>query len=129
MLLYAAVSSFREHASTLNTVFHVNACNTRHCSSIYICYCYIYILIHPTLLFYDYEPQIHRFTVLLDTMISYICTIATWIICTQLFHIHTPLLHRFTSIHALIISVLLLHGSPFILHELLLHGYSCIHIT
>jgi len=54
-------------------------------------------------------------------VISYICTIATWILCTQLYHVHTPLLHGFTSIHALIVSVFLLHGSLFILHGLLLH--------
>jgi len=31
-----------------------------------------------------------------------------------------PLLHRFTGIHALIVSVFLLYGSLYILHELLL---------
>ena len=87
------------------------------------------ILIHPTLLFHIYGPRIHKYIILLDTVISYICTIAIWIICTQLYHIHVPLLHRSTGILTQIVSVLLLHESQFILHELLLDEYSCIPIT
>jgi len=57
-------------------------------------------------------------------------TLHTVISCyTELYYIHTSLLHGSTGIHALIISKFLLHGSLFILHELLLHEYSCIPVT
>ena len=74
------------------------------------------ILLHWILLLHAHILPIHGYTISLDTVISYICIIATWILCTQLYHVHTSLLHRFTSIHALIISAFLLHGSLFILH-------------
>jgi len=72
---------------------------------------------------------IHRCATPLETIVSYSRITATWILCTQLFHIFISLLHRFTGIHALIVSVFLLHGSLFILHELLLDGYSHIPVT
>ena len=77
-----------------------------------------------TLLFRIHVPLIHRYIIFLNTVISYICIIATLKLCTQLYHAHTSLLYRFTSIHVLIISVFMLHGSLYILH-----GYSCILIT
>jgi len=72
---------------------------------------------------------IHGYATPLEIVISYSRIIAMWILCTQLFHVLISLLHRFTGIHALVVSVFLLHGSLFILHELLLHGYSCIPVT
>ena len=43
--------------------------------------------------------------------------------------VRISLLHVFTGIHACIVSIFLLYGSPFILHVLLLHVYSCISVT
>jgi len=67
------------------------------------------------------DTRIHYST---DTVISFICIIATQILCTQLFHVLVTLLRRFTCIYALIISVFLLYGSLF-----LLYGYSYISVT
>jgi len=77
-----------------------------------------------TLLFHIYVPQIHVYTIPLGTVIIYIGITTTRIPCTQLFHFLIILLHRFTCIHTLIISVFLLHGSVFLLHE-----YSYIRVT
>jgi len=121
------VSWLHGHSSTLDTVFHVNICYIEYCYFIYMYHRYTDIVTHDTIISYSCstDRRIHS----LDTVISYICTIATWILCTQLYHVYTPLLHGFTGIHALIVSVFLLHGSLFILYELLLHGYSCIPVT
>ena len=43
-----------------------------------------------------------------------------------LHHIRISLLHKFTYIPGMIVSVFSMHGTLFILHELLLHGYFCI---
>ena len=43
-------------------------------------------------------PLIHRYTISLDTVISYICNIITWIFRTQLYHVRTSLLYVFTGI-------------------------------
>jgi len=92
------------HASTLDIVFHVNACYTRHYSSIYIYHCYIYIDTPDTIIscLWTIDIQMYCFTGYHN---SNICTITTWIIRTQLYHVYTPLLHRFTSIHALILCI------------------------
>jgi len=83
------------------------------------------ILLHMTLLFLT-DIQIHYFTGYRYFIYLYHCymdTLYTVISC------YTWLLHKFTSIHVLIISVFLLHGSLFILHELLLHRYFYIPFT
>ena len=87
------------------------------------------ILLHMTLLFLIYVLLIYGYTISLNTIISYICIIATWILCIQLYHAHTLLLHRFTGIHAIIVSAFLLHESLFILHGLFLYWYSYILVT
>ena len=74
-------------------------------------------------------PLIHEYTISLDIVNSYNCINVTWVLCTQLYHVHTLLLHIFTGIYALIVSIFLSHRSPFILHRLLLHVYSCIPAT
>ena len=74
-----------------------------------------------TLLLHVHKSLMHKYTITLD--------IITWILCAQLLHIFTPLLYRLTGIHTLIVFVFLLHGSLFILHELLLDGYSHIPVT
>jgi len=86
-------------------------------------------MLHIKLLFLIHVSLIYGYTILLDTVISYIYIIATWILCIQLYHVHTSLLHRFTGIQALIVFVFLLHRSLFMSHGLLLHEYSCILVT
>ena len=92
-------------------------------SFLYIYRCYTNT-VTLALLFHVHIPLIHGYTILLDTIISYICIAATRILCTQLFYVLLTLLHRFTCIYVLIIYVFLLHESLF-----LLYGYSCILIT
>ena len=69
---------------------------------------------------------LHGCFITLNTVISYTCITIAWIL---LVHVLTSLLHRFTCIHALIISVSLLHGSLFLLHDLLLQEYICIPVA
>ena len=113
---------------TLDIVFCVNTCYTEHCHFMNMYHHYTNT-VTMTLLFFVHVPLIHGYTISQDTVISYICIIATWMLCTQLYHVHTSLLHRFTDIHVLIVSVFLFHGSLFILHGLLLHGYYYISVT
>jgi len=128
------LSLLHGHFSSLDIVFHVYTYYTWHvisCARITVMWMHYYM----TLLFHVNVLLIHGYTISLDIMISYICIIATWILYThiscytQLYHVLTQLLHGSTGIHVLIVSVFLLHGSLFILHELLLHEYSCIPVT
>ena len=54
----------------------------------------------------------------------YTDTLIYWILLhgyfVRYYSMFIPLLHRFTGIHALIVSIFLLHGSLYILHDLLL---------
>ena len=89
-----------------------------HYHFMYIYHRYTYIVTLDTII-HTHVPLIHGYTIPLDTFILYICITATRILCTH--HILIALLHKFTCIHALIVSIFLLHGSPFLLHE-----YFCI---
>jgi len=92
-------------------------------------YRYMGTIIHVPQYFLIHVPRIYRYTNSLDTVISYIGIIVTWMLDTQLYHVHISLLHIFTGIHALIVSIFLSYGSPYILHVLLLHVSSCIPVT
>ena len=115
-------------SSTLDIVSRVNSCYTEHCYFMNI-YHYYTNTVTMTLLFFVHVPLMHGYIISQDTVISYICIIATWMLCTQLYHVHTSLLHRFTDIQALIVFVFLLHRSLFMSNGLLLHEYSCILVT
>ena len=86
-----------------------------------------HIPLHMTLLFY--VLLIHGYATPLEIVISRDVSSLHEYSVHSYFHVLAPLLHRFTDIHALIVSVFMLQGSLFILHELLLHGYSCIPVT
>jgi len=72
-------------------------------------------------LYHNYTDTLHYyFMYLLSPLYGYSVTLATVLI---------SLLHRFNDIHALIVSVFLLHESLLLSHGLLLHEYSFIPIT
>jgi len=87
---------------------------------------YMDTILHVSQYFLIYASPIYRYTNSLDTVISSIGIIVTWILYAQLFHVFTPLLYSLTGLHVLIIYVFMLHRSWFIL---LLHGYSCRPVT
>ena len=83
-------------------------------------------LLHWTLLFHVLVSPLHGCYITPDTVISYTCIIVTWIL---LFYGHISRFHKFTCIHSLIVPVFMLLESLFILHDLLLHEFSCILVT
>jgi len=60
-------------------------------------YWYMYTILHEPQLFLIHVLPIYRYTNSLDTVISYIGIIITWMLGTQLYHVHTSLLHMFTA--------------------------------
>ena len=69
---------------------------------------------------------LHKYSITPNTIISYTCIIITWILLVDVL---ISLLHGFTCIHALIVLVFMLPESLFMLHNFLLHEYSCILVT
>ena len=111
-LFHVLISPFYGHSNTLYTIFHINTCYTRYCCPMYMSHYYIDTEMIDTIIACSW---------IIDTQIRYYNGYVTWILCAQLLHVLTPLLHRLTDTHVLIVSVFFLHGSLFILHELLLH--------
>ena len=96
---------------------------TRHCHFMCVYHCYTDTDTLDTIISCSCTTD-NGYAIPLNTVISYICITTTRILCTQLFHVLITVLQKFTCINAMIISVLLFHGSLF-----MLHGYSCILVT
>jgi len=89
----------------------------------------LHIYYYTTLIFLIQVPPIHRYTNSLDTLISYIDIIVTWMLDTHLYHDHTSLLHMFIApvyMHVLFLySCHMDHRSYYMYYYSMLSLYSC----